>query len=172
MTELIRCSSCKRHIYASETSCPFCTRSVNATSASLAVALTTAASIALAGCANDPPKPDPATTVVPETRKTEATQAPAKPEPPPNPAPTPTAVASDPQPAPSASVATTDPAPVVPKTPTTAPTAPTNPTIRTAPAYGVAPPSTTTIKRTPPAAYGGPPPRIKDPNAPKDPIGY
>lgn len=154
MSALIRCSTCKRHHYESETACPFCARAAIATPGTIAVALTAAASIALAGCANDAPKNDPSTDVAPEARKTEASQTVAKPEPPPTPAPI--ASAPEPAPAPSASVATT---PTTPPPATTPTTTPINPRVTAAPAYGLPPPTTTTIKRPPPAAYGGPPPK-------------
>ena len=144
---LIRCSTCKRHIYASETSCPFCTRSSMGTSGSIAVALTAAASIALAGCANDAPKADPSTNVAPEAHNTEPTQA--APNPTPTPAPTLVAPASDTAPAPSASAATA---------PTTTPTTPPkDPNVTRAPAYGLPRPTATIDKKPPAAAYGGPP---------------
>lgn len=157
---LVRCSTCKRHIYATESSCPFCARAAISTPGSIAVALTAAAGLALAGCANDPPKTDPSTEVAPEARKAEATQV-APPAPAPAPAPTPTQVASSPEPAPapSASVATT-PAPTpTPTAPATTPrTDPTSPRVAPAPAYGLPPPQPTAPARRPPAAaYGGPP---------------
>jgi hypothetical protein len=74
-TNLVRCPSCKRHIYESETSCPFCSRQTNASTAVFVAALS--AGLAVAGCAaetpqprqplevapppNDPPAPDPGT---------------------------------------------------------------------------------------------------------------
>jgi hypothetical protein len=153
---LVRCPTCKRHIYAAESSCPFCARTTISTPGSIAVALTAAASLALAGCANDAPKNDPSTEVAPEARKTEATQAAPKPEPPP--APIPVATAPEPAAAPSASVATTATPPAPPKTaPTTTQVDPrVGPPV---PAYGAPPPTVTAPPKPPPAAYGGPPPR-------------
>jgi hypothetical protein len=160
-SSLVRCSTCKRHIYASETTCPFCVRTGNPTSGSIAVALTAAASIALAGCANDPPKNDAATAVTPDAKKTEATVVAPKPTPPQvaAPAPNPTPVATEPAAAPPASSAM---APTPPATPTT--TTQVNPQRNPVPAYGLPRPTATqTAPRRPPvAAYGAPPPRPGD----------
>lgn len=161
---LVRCSTCKRHIYVSETSCPFCSRSSMSTSGSIAVALTTAASIALAGCANDAPKTDPSTNVAPEAHKAEPTQAAPNPTPAPTPAPMPVASGPEPTPAPSASTAT------APTTPTTTPTTPAkDPNERAAPAYGLPRPTATIDKKPPAAAYGGPP-RPPRTNLTSDPL--
>jgi hypothetical protein len=153
---LVRCSTCKRHIYETETSCPFCARAAISTPGSLAVALTAAAGLALAGCANDPPKTDQPTEVAPEARKAESPQMA------PTPAPTPVASSPAPDPAPSATVATTASAPATPPSPpaTTPTTSPTTPRVSPpAPAYGGPPPPPVTapVKRPPAAAYGGPP---------------
>lgn len=160
-SSLVRCSTCKRHIYASESECPFCARAAMATSGSIAVALTAAASIALAGCANDSPKNDPSTDVAPEARKPDATQTIPNSNPAPIVAPvvTPKAVATEPVVVPVPATATA----LVPPT-TTGPTtnpAPTqvNPKVSPVPAYGLPRPTTTvTAPRKPPAAYGAPPP--------------
>lgn len=48
---LVRCPTCKRHIYAAESSCPFCTRQTSASSSVLAAALT--AGLAIAGCGSE-----------------------------------------------------------------------------------------------------------------------
>jgi len=151
---LVRCSTCKRHIYASETTCPFCIRAGTAMSGNLAVALTAAASIALAGCANDPPKNDAATEASPEARKAEPSQAAPNPTPPQVvvPTPPPAPIATEPAPTPSASTAAT---------PTATPRPPATPDPRVAPvpAYGLPRPTATqTAPRKPPAAYGAPPP--------------
>lgn len=45
---LIRCTICKRHIYASESSCPFCARQSSVSPTVLVAALT--AGLAMAGC--------------------------------------------------------------------------------------------------------------------------
>lgn len=163
MSNLIRCSTCKRHIYASESSCPFCARASATTSGSVAVALTAAASIALAGCANDPPKKDPETEVAPETRKIEATQTAPNPAPPPaltpTPAPTPEPPpdAAEPAPVPSASLTATPTKPA----PTTTNTS-VNPGTTAVPAYGLPRPTVGPLPTKPrPAAYGGPPPTKK-----------
>lgn len=162
---LVRCTTCKRHIYASETSCPFCVRSAMGTSGSIAVALTAAASIALAGCANDSPKTDPSTNVAPEAHKTEPTQAAPNPAPMPTPTPAPTLVAPAPEPT-AAPPASATGAPTPPATTTTPPTS--NPPTRAAPAYGLPQPTVTTKPR-PPAAYGGPP-RPPRTNLTSDPL--
>lgn len=160
---LVRCSTCKRHIYASEATCPFCARAGMATSGSLAVALTAAASIALAGCGNDAPKNDPSTDVAPEGQKLAASQAAPNPAPPPVVAPvvTPTVVAIEPPvPVPLPSTAK---APAPPVTTTPAPTQ-TTPILAPVPAYGLPRPTAiVTTPRKPPSAYGAPPP-------PSDPL--
>jgi hypothetical protein len=164
---LVRCSACKRHIYASETSCPFCARHGAGTSGSIAAALTAAATIALTGCANDPPKTDTPTNVSPEVRKTESTQAAPNPppQPPPQvivPTPAPTPVTTDPAPAASNSAAM---APTPPPLPTATPTNQIDTRVAI-PAYGLPPPRTTTtspLKKPPAAAYGGPPRGTSDP---------
>lgn len=163
MTTLIRCTTCKRHIYASESACPFCARNAISTSGSIAVALTAAASLALASCSNDGPKNDPASQVAPEANTTAATQTAAKPEPPPAPLPTPVASSPAPDPAPSASVATATPPPAVTQT-----SPKPNPNVSPVPAYGAPAPKTTTQPTRRPAAYGGPPrPNPKDPFSPR-----
>lgn len=48
---LVRCSTCKRHIYAAESSCPFCARQKSASPTVLAAALT--AGLAIAGCGSE-----------------------------------------------------------------------------------------------------------------------
>ncbi len=168
-TALVRCSTCKRHIYASETSCPFCARSAMGTSGSIAVALTAAASIALAGCANDSPKIDPSPNVATEANKTESTQAAPNPAPTPvpTPAPTPIAPTPEPTPAPPASAAP------IPTPPVTTPTTPArDPRVTPAPAYGLPRPTATIDKKPPAAAYGGPPgpPRPPRPSGTSDPL--
>lgn len=154
MSNLVRCATCKRHIYASESACPFCARKG---AGSFAVALTAAASITLAGCGNDPPKNDSTTEAAPEARKTEPTQAAPNPTPAPTPTPTPapvpTPVVSAAEPAPSASAAAS-------ATNSTKPPPKVNvdPPVRVAPAYGVPPPKDETTPKKPPAsAYGAPP---------------
>ena len=152
MTTLVRCSTCNRHIYVSESACPFCARNAGVTSSGL-VALTAAASIALAGCSTDPPKTDAPTQVAPETPKTVEPRVVPVPTPV-APATTPVAASSEPNPAPSASTVPTTPV-QVPTTPVTTRTRP------PAPAYGVPPPPTTNRtepKRPPSSAYGAPPP--------------
>ena len=47
-SQLVRCPTCKRHIYESESSCPFCARQGNASPGILAAALS--AGLAVAGC--------------------------------------------------------------------------------------------------------------------------
>ncbi len=54
---LVRCSTCKRHIYATDASCPFCVRQTNATPAILAAAIS--AGMGMAGCAGEPPPQTP-----------------------------------------------------------------------------------------------------------------
>lgn len=48
---LVRCSSCKRHYYTTESSCPFCTRQASASPGVLAAAFT--AGLAVAGCGGE-----------------------------------------------------------------------------------------------------------------------
>lgn len=52
-SQLVRCPTCKRHIYKSEAACPFCVRQGNASPAILAAALS--AGLAVAGCGSETP---------------------------------------------------------------------------------------------------------------------
>ncbi|HRI72527.1 MAG TPA: hypothetical protein PK156_50170 [Polyangium sp.] len=80
---LTRCPSCKRHIYSTESSCPFCARQTNTTPAILAAAFT--AGLTIAGCGSEAPAAKaPIEVAVPP-------DSPAKP---------PQEVAEDPQPSP------------------------------------------------------------------------
>lgn len=66
-SQLVRCPTCKRHIYESETACPFCARQSNASPAMLAVALS--AGLAVAGCGAETPPPNTPVEVTPQPDK-------------------------------------------------------------------------------------------------------
>lgn len=85
---LVRCSTCKRHIYASESACPFCTRQSNASPTVLAAAALTAG-LAIAGCGGEQPQSrQPADVAAPDVQPTDPKQIAEDPPPPPPPGPT------------------------------------------------------------------------------------
>jgi hypothetical protein len=84
-TSLVRCSNCKRHIYQTESSCPFCAREGITTPIALAAALTAAAGLAMAGCGGETAQaPQPET---PQPKEIATTRAPDPGSPVMNPAP-------------------------------------------------------------------------------------
>lgn len=115
--QLVRCPTCKRHIYESETSCPFCARQTNASPAILAVALS--AGLAVAGCGGETPPPMTPVEVAPQPDK-------------------PKEIAEDPQPA--QPTPTMNPAPAYGGPPPVVP----GPVTPPAAAYGAPPPMTPT----------------------------
>lgn len=114
--QLVRCPTCKRHIYESETSCPFCARQTNASPAILAAALS--AGLAVAGCGGETPPPMTPVEVAPQPDK-------------------PKEIAEDPKPEPTSPAMTVAPA-------YGAPPVQTAPMVPPAAAYGAPPPMTPT----------------------------
>lgn len=87
-SQLVRCPTCKRHIYQSEPSCPFCARQTSASPAILAVALS--AGLAVAGCGSATPEPSPPIEVAPgpnQPKEIAEDPQPAQPSPTMSPAP-------------------------------------------------------------------------------------
>lgn len=113
---LVRCSTCKRHIYAAESSCPFCTRQASSSPTLLAAALT--AGLAMAGCGSE------------ATQNRPVEMAP-QPDSPPN---QPKEIAEDPNPDPNSPVIAPAPAYGGPPQPVERPMPP------PAAAYGAPPP--------------------------------
>ncbi len=119
-SQLVRCSTCKRHIYASEKACPFCARQANTSPAVLAAALT--AGLAIAGCGAETTQSMPPVEMAPQPGQPKEIAEDPKQDPPPNGTPAPVYGAPPPM----------DPGPVPP-----------------AAAYGAPPPMTPTPRLPP-----------------------